>query len=184
MVGRDYGPREVVFSEELPVRLRYPDKESYVASVLCKVRVEPGGSPVLCVQLTSPEEDPYFLYALRVLDADFHVLKTEQCLLVDFQTFPTMLAALLQECRAGGKYAAQFAVGAEGTLSLIETNGFRELTHLFLRFRKGNDDAIKEHLAGRISVLCSDLGKAKDRGREQDKENTQLGNERDQLSAS
>jgi chromosome segregation ATPase len=184
MVGRDYAPAEVIFCEELPVRLRYPDKESYVASVLCKVSLEPGASPVLCVQLTSPEEDPYFLYALRVLDADFHVLKNEQSLLVDFQTFPTMLATLLQECRAGGKYAGQFSVGAEGTLSLIETNGFRELTHLFLKFRKGNDDAIKEHLAGRISVLSSDLTKVHDRSRDQDKENVLLRNERDQLSAS
>jgi hypothetical protein len=134
--------------------------------------------------LTSPDEDAYFLYALRVLDADFHVLKTEQSLLVDFQTFPTMLATLLQECRAGGKYAAQFVVGAEGTLSLIETNGFRELTHLFLRFRRGNDDAIKEHLAGRISMLSSDLTKAQGHNSEQDKEILQLRQERDQLSAS
>jgi chromosome segregation ATPase len=138
----------------------------------------------LCVQLTSPEEDPYFLYTLRVVDADFHVLKTEQSLLVDFQTFPTMLAALLQECRAGGKYAAQFAVGAEGTLSLTETNGFRELTHLFLKFRRGNDDAIKEHLAGRLSVVSGELAKAQDRNRDQDNELLKLRNEREQLSAS
>jgi len=52
---------------------------------------------VLNIQITDPE-DPFFLYTLEIGEDDFHVLKNEQNLLVDFQQFPISFTQLLDEC--------------------------------------------------------------------------------------
>jgi len=41
----------------------------------------------------------------------------------------------------------------DSTFNLTETNLFKQLTHLSLRFRAGNDTAVKNFLAGRLSSL-------------------------------
>eukprot|EP00922_Rhytidocystis_sp_ex-Travisia-forbesii_P016382 GHVS01024381.1.p1 GENE.GHVS01024381.1~~GHVS01024381.1.p1 ORF type:complete len:920 (+),score=200.85 GHVS01024381.1:67-2826(+) len=131
-----------------------------------------GGSScnqVLRVELTY-EADPYFLFTLEVGESDFHVLKSEQRLLVNFQTFPAKFVELLEECvrqhhqepshpqrliaifisngfcgGVGGRVC-----GGEAFLNLVESNQFRELTHLCLKFRQGNDEAVKRHLAKQL----------------------------------
>jgi hypothetical protein len=40
-------------------------------------------------------------------------------------------------------------VGNEATFSIVEINKFKMVPHLTLKFRKGNDDAIKKYLAGK-----------------------------------
>lgn len=179
---RDTAEADVAFSEELPVRLRIQDREPHVASLTVRVAVEPGPSPVLSVLLTD-ENDAFFLYSLRVRDSDFHALKAEQSLLVDFQTFPGMLAALLGECRPGGKYSLHLAAGVEGTLAVVEANGFRELTHVSLQFRRGNDEAVKGYLAGRLGALKGNLASAQERLRAQDEDLRRHRQEREQLTA-
>ena len=54
---------------------------------------------VLEVQLTD-ESDPFFLYQLDIGEDDFHTLKSEQNLLVDFAHFPVKFIELLEECIA------------------------------------------------------------------------------------
>ena len=49
------------------------------------------------IQLTDPS-DPFFYYSLEVSETEFHVLKKEQSLLVDFSTFPANLVDLLDHC--------------------------------------------------------------------------------------
>lgn len=44
------------------------------------------------------EQDPLFLYCLSVGEEEFHHLKTEQTLLVDFGSFPGKVVELLQLC--------------------------------------------------------------------------------------
>jgi spindle assembly abnormal protein 6 len=141
----------------------------------------------------APQADAYLLYTLDISEDEFHSLKTEQSLLVDFQTFPSKLVELLRQCQAaaadehprfvavlstgggagaggsslaggiggiGGKSGfgsahhggplsplaapshGGLAIGAP-TLTITETNPFRQLCHLSLRFIAGNDHAIK-----------------------------------------
>lgn len=52
---------------------------------------------VLRVQLTS-EADPFFVNTLEVSEEDFQTLKVEQCILVDFATFPFKFIELLEKC--------------------------------------------------------------------------------------
>ena len=52
------------------------------------------------------------------------------------------------------RFAAQLQLqdGTAGsTFNLIESNKFKQLTHLSLRFRTGNDNAVKRFLAGRLA---------------------------------
>lgn len=130
---------------------------------------------------------------------DYHQLKHDQCLRVDFSSFPRKFIELLENCRgtagcdaalnpdpnssgtAGGdgrtdearSARGTAALAAEGTrpsflarletlvpggfsvFSLVETNPFKELTHLSLKFRAGNDAAIKTYLAARLRQVGS-----------------------------
>ncbi len=126
----------------------------------------------------------------QVGEDDYHQLKHDQCLRVDFKSFPTKFIELLDSCRLstaaadgdanpeargggvpneGGRPAAGAALpqggpgepsflarletvapGGASIFSVVETNPFKELTHLSLKFRAGNDAAIKTYLAARL----------------------------------
>ena len=49
------------------------------------------------MQITN-ELDPFFFYSLEVNEDDFQSLKVEQCILVDFATFPYKFIELLEQC--------------------------------------------------------------------------------------
>lgn len=42
---------------------------------------------MLTLELTD-EEDPFFIYTLDISEQDYHILKNEQQIMVDFQQFP------------------------------------------------------------------------------------------------
>lgn len=67
---------------------------------------------VLQITLTD-ESDPFFLFQLEIGEEDFHQLKSEQNLLVDFSEFPYKFVELLEECIhavKGGRYVSGRAV--------------------------------------------------------------------------
>ncbi|KAJ3159150.1 Spindle assembly abnormal protein 6 [Geranomyces michiganensis] len=113
-----------------------------------------GRLKVLEVQLTD-DADPFFLYHLEVGEDDFHALKEEQNLLVDFQQFPVNFIELLESCQhtsadISPKFIAQLTTeGAveHAVLQVVETNRFRNITHISLKFTPGNDAAVKQYLA-------------------------------------
>jgi len=164
------------------------------------------------------------LYTLDISEDEFHLLKTEQSLLVDFQTFPSKLVELLRQCQAaaaeehprfvavlttGGAQAIGASPGAIGaspggaaggpagghgrghngfaaasshsgsigllspssggqnpnaapTLTVTETNPFRQLCHLSLRFVGGNDAAVKTYLAEKLSDFKAELASTRE----------------------
>jgi spindle assembly abnormal protein 6 len=51
------------------------------------------------IQLTD-ETDPFFLYQLEITEEEFHILKNEQTLLVDFAQFPFKVIELLELCNS------------------------------------------------------------------------------------
>ncbi|XP_073386853.1 uncharacterized protein [Physcomitrium patens] len=115
---------------------------------------------VLQVQITN-ELDPFFFYSLEVNEDDFQNLKVEQCILVDFATFPYKFIELLEQCivssctdnpRGTGRFLAVLHLRTgDSTLTVVETNQFKHLSHLSLVFRQGNDSVIKQFLAGRLA---------------------------------
>ena len=144
----------------------------------------------------------------QVGEDDYHQLKHDQRLRVDFKSFPRQFIELLESCATadpesfseqasvigGGlrfgqnqgvflarlettsspvgssstnsypghsisshcsqsQAAAAAAASACSTFSLVETNYFKELTHLSLKLRAGNDAAVKAYLAARLRQL-------------------------------
>ncbi|KAJ3056666.1 Spindle assembly abnormal protein 6 [Rhizophlyctis rosea] len=108
------------------------------------------------IRLTD-DSDPFFLFSLDIGEDDFHALRSEQNLLVDFVQFPAKFIELLDLCIASGddefpKFLGQLTTEPStsrlySTFNIIETNTFKHITHLSLHFIPGNDIAIRQYLA-------------------------------------
>ena len=104
------------------------------------------------------------MYRLDVSETEFHGLKKEQSLLVDFTTFPSKFVQYLAQCLACEKdenpkficVMTSDGPDSDATFAVIETNNFKHLQHLALRFRPGNDDMVKRYLSDRLSA-CRDV---------------------------
>ncbi|KAL8586781.1 hypothetical protein ACOMHN_061294 [Nucella lapillus] len=118
----------------------------------------------LLVRLTD-EKDLFFLYSLCLGEEDFQSLKIQQGLLVDFSSFPQKFMDLLNMClqeehRDNPKFVLHLSMNGSGTgerstamLSIVETNPFKHLIHLSLKFVPGSDSDIKKYLASCLKQL-------------------------------
>ncbi|KAJ7555211.1 hypothetical protein O6H91_05G026800 [Diphasiastrum complanatum] len=150
----------MLFEKAIPVRITKSSCEDRYAELT--VRIVMGlskhqrSTKFLQVQITN-ELDPFFLYSLEVNEDDFQTLKVEQCILVDFSTFPHKFIELLEHCiEAGSNDSPRFLAvlqvrTGDSAFSVVETNQFKHLSHLSLCFRQGNDSTIKSYLAGRLA---------------------------------
>uniref|UniRef100_A0A7S3NJZ4 Spindle assembly abnormal protein 6 N-terminal domain-containing protein n=1 Tax=Aureoumbra lagunensis TaxID=44058 RepID=A0A7S3NJZ4_9STRA len=127
-----------------------------------------GRERVLHMELCD-ENDAFFLYLFQVSESEFHELRKEHALLVDFASFPRHFIELLERVRDDTIEAPGFAVALEkkrpissnqrnvsttinndAILAVIESNKFKRVTHVALSVRAGDDSAIKSYLAGRL----------------------------------
>lgn len=136
------------------------------------------------------ENDPYFLYVLDVGEQDFHHLKRDQSLLVEFLVFPSKLIELIELCLNSNanstsntnssnvdslsntsnsqsllEYNSSIFTAnldmAGGALTIVESNKFKQLTHISLQLRLGNDAAIKGYLSSRLTFITTVANKRK-----------------------
>jgi len=109
------------------------------------------------------DNDPFFLYLLDVGENDFHHLKREQALLVEFSVFPQKFIELIELCLNSNVISSDTNVSqflgkmdtSTGVFSIVEANMFKQLTHISLNLRQGNDAAIKTYLASRFFLISS-----------------------------
>lgn len=109
---------EILYSGDVPMVLKHPDREDRHATLTVEMSygvTQPRNQRVLHVQLTD-EANAYLLYTLDISEDEFHALKTEQSLLVDFHTFPSKLVELLRQCQAAAndehpKFVAVLSTG-------------------------------------------------------------------------
>lgn len=157
--------QEDIYHGEVPVILKSVDREDRSTTLTISMTYttgQPRNQKVLHLQLTD-ESDLFLLYTLDISEDDFHALKQEQSIRVDFPTFPSKFIELLRECQsAAGEEHPRFVamlstLSGAPVLTVSETNPFRELVHLALRFVTGNDTAIKRHLAGRVAEFKAAL---------------------------
>ena len=147
----------VVFSGLVASRVTYDDREPATTSLRVAIErraVAERAAPVLDVRVTD-ESDPLFFYSMELTEEDFHVLKAQQGLLVDFATFPSKIVQLLSQV-ARGDAADRFGVvlatgGKAPSWSVVEENDFKQLVHLSLAVRKGSDAEVKAYLSGVVS---------------------------------
>ncbi|CAK4716316.1 unnamed protein product [Aphanomyces euteiches] len=129
---------------------------------------------VLRIEVTDDDElETFFLYVWSVSEEEFHDLKHQQRLLVDFPKFATNFMDLLTCCLAkptllhesssnhrpeGQAPLSYLAVlntndqhmNGQSTFSIVETNAFKRLTHLSLQVTPGDDAEVKLYLAARL----------------------------------
>ena len=145
---------DTLYHGNVPVVLKHSDREDRQATLTVAISYMTGPR-VLHMQLTD-ESDAYVLYTVDISEDDFHMLKAEQSILVDFATFPSKCIELLRQCQAvaGEEHPRFIAVmattGGIPLFTVIETNPFRQIAHLVLRFVAADDSAIKKYLAGRV----------------------------------
>ncbi|CAM9813304.1 unnamed protein product, partial [Ectocarpus fasciculatus] len=118
-------------------------------------------------ELTDSSE-PFFLYILDIGEYDFHNLKRDQSIIVDFLAFPAKLVALLKTCMGGqgGGQGSRFSTALDpnsGLFSVVESNEFKNLTHISLQLRPANDAALKAYLAARLSMSLEDAAQLRQR---------------------
>lgn len=165
----DVQTANTLFWKTIPVLVKQNDREDQVETLT--FRILTGGARhnhnlrVLRVYISS-EGDPFFLHTLEVSEEDFQTLKVEQGILVDFSNFPTKIISLLERCITSQRsdmprFQAVLQVRAiESVFKVMETNDFKQLPHISLSFRPGNDTAVKQFLAFRLVEVkgnCKDL---------------------------
>ncbi|CAI5731533.1 unnamed protein product [Hyaloperonospora brassicae] len=205
----EYDREAPLFDQRFHVLVQYPNRDEKLLPLTIRLltgvrqnHTKNQKEHVMRVEITDDDGvDPCFLYFWRVSEEEFHELKTQQRLLVDFATFPANLIELLQCClkdsnnSAGGEgteaevcsrdeaiaVAAPRKPGEVGlnqktrsagpiplsylavlntsdsngqsVFSIVETNPFKQLTHLSLRFSPGDDVAVKTYLASRLAQV-------------------------------
>jgi spindle assembly abnormal protein 6 len=188
------GAADVVLDRDHPLFERvvthtvlYADRDQRQVDLTIRVILgtQRGVEKLLHIEITD-EDDPFFLFTLDVNEQDFHTLKQDQCLLVDFASFPAKFIELLEcvlataECHGedgdeGGRGSPPHFVAVLNTkqrsagsslLSIVETNQFKHLTHLSLSVHPGGDTAIKEYLKARLRQIKGDHAKLVDTHRD------------------
>lgn len=117
------------------------------------------GSSVFAMELVDPM-DHLFYWLAEMNEHEFHLVKTEQRLLLDFYQFPAMICALIHHA-AEGKLAMilNYQSAGLGLLSFVEFNNYRELTHLTLKLSEASDFQLKKRLGHELMVSLDTLGK-------------------------
>ncbi|KAM9283844.1 spindle assembly abnormal protein 6 homolog isoform 3-T3 [Morus bassanus] len=161
---------ESMFNRPVCVQVRCQGCEERRLNVRVTIELLSISNPVhkkdLAVRLTD-DTDPFFLYNLVISEEDFQSLKSQQGLLVDFSAFPQKFIDLLQQCIQEQKkdiprFLLQLVSSASlldhtpVSLNVVETNPFKHLTHLSLKFLPGNDAEIKKFLASCLKCLKED----------------------------
>ncbi|XP_062353857.1 spindle assembly abnormal protein 6 homolog isoform X2 [Cinclus cinclus] len=161
---------ERIFDRAASVRVRGCGCEERRLNVRVNIELLSVSNPVhkkdLAVRLTD-DTDPFFLYNLVISEEDFQSLKSQQGLLVDFSAFPQKFIDLLQQCiqeqnKDIPRFLLQLVSSAPAldhtpvSLNVVETNPFKHLTHLSLKFLPGTDAEIKKFLANCLKCLKED----------------------------
>ena len=107
-------------------------------------------------------QDPYFLYALAVGEGDFHAMRREHALLVDFAAFPQHFVDLLKRCEGPQRGESTFCAALErpwrgaAKFAVVEANAFKQVEHVGLGVVQGDDHMLKAYLAGRLAQALLD----------------------------
>ncbi|KAL3138442.1 hypothetical protein ABBQ32_006233 [Trebouxia sp. C0010 RCD-2024] len=127
----DVQTASTLYWKALPVLVKQSDREEQTneltVRILSGVNRNNHNSRILRIHLSS-DEDLFFLHTL------------EKCILAQSDETPRFQAVLS-------------ARGSDSIFKIVETNDFNQLPHITLAFRPGNDVAVKQFLAFRLSEV-------------------------------
>ena len=128
------------------------DTEDRMESMKITLIIYSGKNQKIQIQITNPQ-DPLILYLLDITDIEFHQLKEDQCLLIDFQNFSTFFAQMMDNCQNDKNYVCILHKRNlnEALLIFQERTQYKELNHLILNLVQANDNLLKKFL-GNLSM--------------------------------
>lgn len=161
MNSEAYHNQKDVYENQIGVLIKSTDRQDYQNNLTIKLSMlnpSPSHTQILHIELTD-ESNHLFLYTLDISETDFLHLKNEQSILVDFQAFPSKLIEMFDLCLASANSSEKIKFlcilnvknTGEAAFNIVETNQFKALTHLSLKFREANDQTLKQYLALRLS---------------------------------
>ena len=105
------------------------------------------GKQSVSIQITNPS-NPLFLFYVDLSEVEFHKLKSEQCLLFDFQNFVSFLKNMLDLCINDENFVCILHKKNinESVLVIQERTKFKENNHLILNVTQANDNKLKNYL--------------------------------------
>jgi len=152
---------DVLFNSDIMVVIKTNDnaeRRKTLHATVSEKSVSSSHSKEIQIQLTD-SQDSFFYYSLRLAEDDFQNLKSQQGLLVDFASFPSMLVQLLDKCLEESRsdnpkfILVLNCCNSSTTLEFIELNFFKHLCHLSVIVVKANDTQLKDYLADCIKKL-------------------------------
>eukprot|EP00927_Polykrikos_kofoidii_P009378 TRINITY_DN13911_c0_g1_i1.p1 TRINITY_DN13911_c0_g1~~TRINITY_DN13911_c0_g1_i1.p1 ORF type:complete len:714 (-),score=128.18 TRINITY_DN13911_c0_g1_i1:320-2461(-) len=198
----DDGSAPSIFSEVVKVHVKPAGRDEFTAALTMRLRPDNAAHPRSLLFELTDESDLLFYHSLILGEGDFHSLKAEQRLRVDFQGFPSQLVELLRRCMSAADVAngaaangcglaeslrmlaqLECAKNGDSVFSIIESNMFRELTHIALRLRQGTDEAVKQHLAGKLRNCRSEAADLSERLHVSEEQVDRLRQQVEELSA-
>ena len=176
---------EVIWESAVYGRVEHADRdaETLLLDVQLKweERAANSSQRVLLLRLTATE-DPLFLYTTKLSEEDFHHLKSEQEILLDFAAFPSMLIELFERVRGNESGQADtsvrgitdtptphtpsrregFCLGihltpSKTSLRLQEITSYKIHVHLQLALVRADDATLKRALASRLQSTQQQL---------------------------
>jgi len=168
---------ETLFDKKCQIRWQIQENQSLhsslpektpdrIISVRMVVKLNTISSPVhkrdLMIRLTD-DSNCFFLYTAVIGEEDFSILKSQQCLNVDFNQFPESFISLISACEqptnhhlSSSNYLLTLGSGSgscgQADLNIIETSTFRQTVHLSLKFIQGDDSDVKDYLAECLGI--------------------------------
>ena len=134
------------------------------------------------IEITTPN-DPLVLYTLDMSEVEYHQLKNEQCLLIDFQNFTPFLINMLDTCLKDENFICILHKKNvnEALFVIQERTKFKEINHLILNVTQGNDLSVKKYLGAlsqeykrKYEETSDSLSELRAHYEEIDKENSHL----------
>ncbi len=151
--------RSVFFEGAVPVRLQQYDREERVADLTVHVlQSSPGTGRTASLRFQlSDEADPFFYYWMEIDEESFQSLKCEQCIMVDFSTFPSKVVEMLEASKSSSFECRLIVTLSSSRFEIVETNAFKKIVHLSLIVAHGDDSEVKKYLADKWTLTKNSL---------------------------
>ena len=108
------------------------------------------------IQITHPN-DPLLLYVLELSEVEFHQLKSDQSLLIDFQNFTPFVQNMIEQCITDSNFTCILHKrnATEALFVIQERTKFKEVNHLVLNVTQADDTTLKRYLGALSSEFKS-----------------------------
>lgn len=161
-----HGGYKTIFFRDVPLELRLqttdaaPAEAGTLEAISCKVLIKEGedGRPRAVKVELSSEGDLFFHYSHVVDERQFNAMRDEQKLMVDFASYPSVLASSLTNAiKEPHTFLAVFIMNRDGQarLDFIQNVSFKFIELLSVMFGRSSDDTIRQQIAFRYNTQKS-----------------------------